>query len=283
MDGVHRRPGQGAQARIEVVDGRLDPGGDVDRRVDRPPKRANVRLGHIPHVDKVPGLGPVAEDHRRPPPEDRFRKDRDHAGLGGRVLPRTIHVGIPKHDGPEPVNAPVVAHVLLPEVFVESVRGHREDRVVLADREGAGFAVQRPPGRGKDDLLDPEARGQVEHPQRPQDVRLPIGRRILDRPPEVGLGGVMRDDLRALLAKDLGERGPPDVLLIEGRAPGRPVPAAPHQGVDHRHLMAVCQVGVGDVRTDEPGSPGDEDPHSTVTLLARFLGWSTSWPRRRAT
>ena len=49
--------------------------------------------------------------------------------------------------------------------------------------------------------------------------------------------------------------------------PGQIGAVAGREVVEHAHLVAPREEGANDVRADEAGSAGDEDPHAGVTVL----------------
>ena len=80
-------------------------------------------------------------------------------------------------------------------------------------------------------------------------------------------------------AQQVGEQIPVAHVADEELGAGSEVGSAAvsvhrrRQGVEHDDLVAELDQPVGCVRTDEPGSPGDQDPH------ARTTPW-TAWTSR---
>jgi hypothetical protein len=66
----------------------------------------------------------------------------------------------------------------------------------------------------------------------------------------------------------------PNVQLGEAGSLGR-VSATATEVVQNRDLVAKRQVAVGDMRTDESGSAGDQNPHE-IPLLLKNMNSSTA-------
>ncbi len=83
------------------------------------------------------------------------------------------------------------------------------------------------------------------------------------------LRGVVIDDLRALLQDQTGEIGGCDIQIDSSR-PGIDVrPFAGGEIIDDDHLMSELDVGVDDMRGNEPGSTRYHDLH-TAQPFRRF-------------
>jgi hypothetical protein len=107
----------------------------------------------------------------------------------------------------------------------------------------------------------------LENPERPDDVVLERGRRVVDR--------LLDGDRRGEVRNGVDAGGPPpdrslvaDVSLLEGEQPrvvhefGEVGLIAGDQAVNRQHRVPASEQLPDDPAADEPGGPRDEDPHA---------------------
>ena len=123
------------------------------------------------------------------------------------------------------------------------------------------LAVRGAAAGGEDDLLHAVVDHGLEQPQRGHDVQLRIGRGIGHRHAHVDLRGVMVEEIEAAPAQLLG-RG--RIAQIRHDQLGFRIDvldAAAAQIIDDRHFMTARDIGIDDMRADEPGPSGNEHFH----------------------
>src|SRR5690606_11816814 len=85
----------------------LEGGGDARSQIENPAasamQGADVGLGDIPHIDKIPGLLSVAEDRQGLFPEHPVEENGDHAALAPRILSNPVNIGVAENRVIQPV------------------------------------------------------------------------------------------------------------------------------------------------------------------------------------
>jgi hypothetical protein len=102
----------------------------------------------------------------------------------------------------------------------------------------------------------------VQHLDRAAHVDIGVQRRVVHRHSHVGLRRQVEDGLRLHAAHQRLQRGAiPDIELDQLGLRRHPVALAGAERVDHPYTVAPGDERVGDVRSDEPRSPGDDGMH----------------------
>ena len=106
----------------------------------------------------------------------------------------------------------------------------------------------------------PRAARGLQHAHRADDVdrRVVVGTR--DRGHHVGLRGEVEDDVGRAELEPVA-----DVALDEGGRRVEVLALAGGEIVDGEHLVTALDETVDEVRSDEPGSTGDDRPHAPVS------------------
>jgi hypothetical protein len=126
--------------------------------------------------------------------------------------------------------------------------------MILQGRELPLLAVDRPAGRGEDDLTNAMLDAVLKKPDRPDNVDVSIKVRLSDRAPHVHLGRLVQEGVWFELFENLAAPGP-NVYLVEW-CPFRNVFApARREVVDDGELMTAPQQLFGRVRTIKPAPP----------------------------
>ena len=155
-------------------------------------------------------------------PRECAEEDRHHARLPVRVLARPVDVPVAERDVGRLVEPVVRAQVLLPRELRRPVRRERREGRRLGRGAGVALPVDRAAG-GAEDHLRAVPAGGVQHPDRAEHVHLGVVDRLLDRDPDVRLGGEVEDGLRPHLVEDVVELLT-DVADLESRAAGHVLP-----------------------------------------------------------
>ena len=103
----------------------------------------------------------------------------------------------------------------------------------------------------------------LEHAQRPEHVHVCVVVGAIDRDAHVGLRREVEAHLGSRLVED-GVRVGADVGHVEAGAVREVLVLAAREVVEHVHLVAALEEPFGDVRADEPRSPGDDGPHPPI-------------------
>ena len=271
-----------------------------------------MRPHHVRDLDIVARLLPVAIDRRRDVLEHLLAEDRHHAGLASRALSRAIDVPVAQHDVRQTVKAVVGVEIVLHHMLANTVRSQGENGSLLGGRQHLRLAVNGSARGGVNKPPRLVLHRQAEKVDRSENVAFGVEDGVLDRPSHVHLGRVVVDHIRLFFLEDSFQRGAvTDVRLME-RDGARQVLARTARKVVHDgHLKPLRKVAVHHMRADKarsachqrfhllgssrsnsmraanisrglpPGSRARAD-YSTVTLLARLRGLSTSQPRRTA-
>ena len=232
--------------------------------------RRDGRPGDVRDVDVVARLRAVAVDVRLVAAEERAEEDRNDAGLAVGILAWPVDVPEAERDVLRLVQAVVRAQILLAGELRGAVRGERVQRGGLPGRPVVALAVDRAACRAEDDLRVVPASG-LEHANRPEDVRVGVVVRALDRDAHVHLRREVEHGLGSVLVEDVVQRLP-DVPLRESRGGGDVLPLAGRQRVDDDDLVPAGHERVGDVRADEAGAACDDGPHALHPTAGSFSG-----------
>src|SRR5687768_1761970 len=108
----------------------------------------------------------------------------------------------------------------------------------------------------------------LDEVQRADDIHPRVERRVGDALSHIDLCPEVRDHIEPTLAYRARRFGAREINLDEVRAFRDVFPPAGGEVVEHRHVVAVLEIEVSDVRTDEPGAAGHES------------AWHVSAPRR---
>jgi len=151
-------------------------------------------------------------------------------------------------------------HVLRGELG-RAVWVQRAGQAGLGRRQLLRLAVDRAAGRCEKEAADRARRaGGFEQVERADDVRFRIGNRLAQAAAHVGQRGLVADDRRALVRKQVHEgRGVTDIRLIEASRGVQVGALTGGQVVDDGNRVAGGEEGIDDVRADEPGPAGEED------------------------
>jgi hypothetical protein len=115
--------------------------------------------------------------------------------------------------------------------------------MVLSGREFFLLPVDRPAGRGEDDLSDTITHAIFEEPQGAKHVHVGVEVRLTHGAPHVHLRSLMGERLGLKLFEDLGAAGS-DVGLVEPGAVGDVLAPAGREVVDYCDLVAPGVTGV---------------------------------------
>jgi hypothetical protein len=120
---------------------------------------------------------------------------------------------------------------------------------------------------------------ELEHVDGPLDVRVQVHDGIAERADQRDLAGDVEDSIEPLVEHGLELRDPADVASCVTRA-GRDVRAdAGRFVVDDEDIVAAPDEPIRQMRTDEAGASGHEDPHRSPDRLARVRGRCPNWTR----
>ena len=148
--------------------------------------------------------------------------------------------------------------VLLGAELGDPVRRERLEWALLGGRPIA-LAVDRAAG-GREDDLRARRSCRLEHLDGADDVDGGVVVGPLERGLDVGLGGEMEDDVGVAQLEAAA-----DVALDERRGRVHVLALPEGEVVDDRDLVAALDEPVDQVRSDEPGSTGDDRPHAPVS------------------
>ena len=148
------------------------------------------------------------------------------------------------------------------------VRRQRLARIVLA-RGPRALSVDRA-ARGGEHHACTRALRRFEHAHGADDVDRRVACGVCDRNPYVGLRGKVNH--RVCAANEVDQRVA-HVGDVELRARGDPFGSAGGKVVDDDDVVAARDEPVHDVRPDEPGPPGDDDPHATILGISMFVSF----------
>src|SRR5262249_4454163 len=132
--------------------------------------------------------------------------------------------------------------------------------MILGSRQDIGVPIPGSPGRSVQDLSNRRASARLEERDRAQDVDARVKDRVRDRPRNRGLGGHVDDDLRPRSRQDRFEPSVAKIVDVKSRLGMYAVAPSRRQVVEHVHRMPVRDQSIYDVRTDEAGATGNEDP-----------------------
>ena len=205
-------------------------------------------------------------DRDRLAARDRGDEERnDRRVLGERALAGAEDVEVAEHDGLERlVDAGEGDAVALGGELRNPVGRDRVERALLAGRSLTARPVDRG-RRGEDDPAHPLVAGGEQDVQRALDVDRARGERVLNRARYRAERAEVEDDLGAadgvvdpLVAAELA-------LDDLDREPVEVRPRAGREVVEHPHLVAGGEQRPHEVRADEAGAAGDEDPHASLS------------------
>ena len=114
--------------------------------------------------------------------------------------------------------------------------------------------------------------------QRPDDVGIDVGVRVLHAVAHAGLGAEMDHPLRSHLGEEpLHARPVGEIQLVEGKAGGALKLAEPRllqlyvvigiEVIEPDDLVASVEQRLGGMVTDEPGRAGDQDTHRHIPCV----------------
>ena len=103
----------------------------------------------------------------------------------------------------------------------------------------------------------------LEKTYRAQYVHLRVEIWLSDGTPHVHLSRLMAQSLRGKLLEDM-DASIANVCLVELRSIGDVPSLASREVVHYGDLMAPLEQAPSHVRADEPGTPGEQDPHRLV-------------------
>src|SRR5207247_174634 len=246
-----------------VVHRDRDSGADVVRAAVAPPEGGQVRGGDVPDVQHVARLVAVAVDGDRLALDHPAGEYRHHAPfLRGEVLPGAVDVGVAQ-GGEGDAECPLEGgEVLLEGELAGAVRRQWPDRMVLVGGHYVGIAVEGASGGAEDDLAHGVVDGGAQDVETAHDVDLCVVARIRDRLRDLGLRGVMVDEL-GLEGGDGGLhlRQVPHIGAVHARGRVHVVLAPSAHVVEHRNLVPRGDVSIDDVRADESRAASHENLH----------------------
>ena len=148
--------------------------------------------------------------------------------------------------------------ILLRHPLRQPVRGYRISRRFL--RAGIDFRipVHRPPGRGKNELVNSQPPRRVQQPQRPDDIHLHIIHRILRRTGHAGLRRQMKHQMRLLPVENIQHPRLGNIGVVKSRPLVQIPQPPPAQVVNNDHLIPLRQQPIHQMRPDKPGAPGNQ-------------------------
>ena len=219
-------------------------------------------MDDISDISEIASLRPIAIDQRPTPLAHDPGKERDHAAIGaGRVLPWPEDVEVPEANPVEPHCPGIDPDVMFARelgggVGAERVRDHS---LVLGKVQGVAIGAT---GGGEHESADAGLSGgfeEVEGRGRPAGMGL---ERLDDRPRNAGDGRLVEHNGHAF------GRGPAGLEV--GQVPLDPLEApsemvevrqvSGRQVVDHPNRTPLAQQGLDQMRADEPGASGHQDP-----------------------
>jgi hypothetical protein len=119
------------------------------------------------------------------------------------------------------------------------------------------------PGRGEDDFAHAVSCAVLEKAYRAQYVHLRVEIWLSDGTPHVHLSRLMAQSLRGKFL-EYSRASIADVHLVELRYIGDVPALAGREVVHYGDLMTPFEQAPSHVRADEPGTPGEQDPHRLV-------------------
>src|ERR1700688_4005527 len=230
-------------------------------------ERQNVESRDVAGVDVIARLLAVPENlyvlFREKAPDE----DRDNPRFARRVLAGPVDVAVTQRREIQPVLRFVKAQVLFADHLRDRVRRLGILRRRVGDGQFRRFAVGRA-ARREDHFADAGFDGVVEEVDQAENVDIGVVARVARADRDRMLRRMMADDLGRELAKDALD---PLVANVEMNKRSRPrhvfLPSAAMrpQVVNYGDLMSRGAIGVGDMRSDEPGAAGDDDAHARLT------------------
>ena len=252
---------------------------------------ARHQIHEVPHEKQVPHLFPVAINRKSPSSQSGQREVRHPSLVFRTKLVRPVNARHPEHDRRQPVDAMVVANVLIRRALRTTIRRMKVQRA--SPRHAIRKILEFVPRRTLDNpimfqpavnfirrrveeswhrLLPP---GCFEHVHRSLRVDRKILLRICDRSRHRHLRGQMKHRLRpfhrlfhgAVVSHvTLHELYPLAVL------PPKPVEILLHAGaadvVEQNHLMPLAQQPIRQIRADKSNPAGNQGLHDASNVLA---------------
>ena len=134
--------------------------------------------------------------------------------------------------------------------------------MVLVGGHHVGFAVEGASGGAEDDLTHGVVDGGAQDVETAHDIDLRVVAGIRDRPRDLGLRGVVVDELGPEGRDDgLHLRQVPHIGAVHARGRVHVVPAPGAHVVEHRDLVPRGDVCINDVRADESRAASHENLH----------------------
>ncbi len=245
----------------------------------------DVGAGDVAHEDVVARLPAVAEDGELLAGQEAGDEDRDHAGLGLRILPGPEDVGVPHRHALEPAQRAERPGVVLVGELAHAVGTHRK----LGGGFGRGnhrrVAVDHAAAAGVDHPLDAALPRALEQVDEAHDVDARVEGGLFDRDAHVDLRRVMVERVELPGGEQPARLGRANVRADEARGLRHVLLVPAREIVEHDDLPTLRQVRLRDVGADEPGPACHQDPPAHASRLAMISPTGDlprEWNRRPA-
>jgi hypothetical protein len=224
-------------------------------------QRQNVGDNHIPDIHVISGLFSITVNFRRFSREQMMDKNSDDSRLSVSPLSGPVDIAIAQRYRWNIEGRLIIAQVILSGQFADTIRALGGLGMILTGGQELLLSVDRSPGRGVKDLLNPRALASFQQMNQAENIDARVELRIVHGTAHIHLGGMVVEDIRRDLAEQSGERGIKDIHEVKAGLRVQVPSVAAGEIIDDENLVACGNVGIDDMGSDKSRPSGYDDLH----------------------